>query len=124
MGEKLVKVKMLKNAGQFMAGQEVEVLESQAKSMCEVRKRHNGYGLVDYRVAMDLEEFMKIKAAPVELGGLTIDEAKELGIKNVVKTPQSELDKPFHAGFEEKKDPLEGASAKFSEKINQQRKSK
>jgi hypothetical protein len=124
MNEILVKVKMLKNAGAYMSGDEVEVPESQAKVMCEKRKRHNGYDLVDYRVAMPLAEYERIKALPIDLGGLTLDEARELGIKNVVETPPSEIERPFHAGFEEKKDPMEGASAKQSEKINQKRKSR
>lgn len=122
MKEKLVKVKILKNVGTWVEGQDVEVTESEARAMCTVRKKHNGYELVDHRTAITLEEFEKIRNLPIDKGGLTVEELKALGLKNVVELPKSELERPFHPGFVETRDPGEGASAKASVELNQSRK--
>lgn len=119
MSEKLVKVKILKNVGTWTEGQEVAVTESQAKAMCTVRKQHNGYGLVDYRTAINLDEFNRIKSLPVDKGGLTVDEAKDLGIKNITVIPKEDLERPFHPGFIENKDPAEMASSKVATDLNE-----
>lgn len=119
MSEKLVKVKILKNVGIWTQGQEVEVPESQAIAMCTVRKKHNGYELVDHRTAISVEEFEKIKAAPFDQSQLTVEELRDLGMKNVTPLPKAELERAFHPGFIETKDPAEGASAKQSLEMNE-----
>lgn len=119
MTEKLVKVKILKNVGTWTQGDEVEVTESQAKAMCTVRKKHNGYELVDHRTAITIEELEKIQSAPFDSSQLTIEELKDLGLKNVTILPQTELHRPFHPGFVETKDPAEMESAKVSIELNE-----
>lgn len=104
-----VKLMILKNAGSYLAGQTADVPEDQAKFMCEVRKVHDGTKLVEFRTAMPIAEWEAIQAAPVDKGGLTQDELADLGMKNVVQTPEAELNKPF---FGVKKDPAELESAK------------
>lgn len=120
MSEKLVKVKMLKNAGPYVIGQEVEVSEAQADSMCTLRKRETGYGLTDYRVAITIEEFEKIKSMPIDLGGLTIEEARELGIKNIVSPPTEQ--KAFQPGFQETRDSVDTSSAKNTDQVTTSKK--
>jgi hypothetical protein len=119
MGEKLVKLKILKNVGHWMQGDEVEVPESQAIAMCTIRKKHNGYELVDHRTAMTMEELEKIKAAPFDHSQLTVEELKDLGLKNVTPLPKADLERPFHPGFTETKDEAEGQSARQSIEMNE-----
>ena len=124
MSEKLVKVKILKNVGTWSQGDEVEVSESQAKAMCTTRKVHNGYDLVDYRTAITMDELDKIRSIPIDMGGLTVDEAAAMGLKNTVEVPKEEVRRPFHPGFVDKKDPEEMASAKVSIEMNAAQQSK
>lgn len=107
----LVKVKILSSVGQWMAGDEVEVTPEQAKAMCTPRKKNNGYELVEHRHAITMDELQKIKDLPRDKSLLTVDDLKELGLKNVVETPKEEIEKPFHPGFKDTKDSAEGASA-------------
>jgi hypothetical protein len=118
MSEKLVKVKILKNVGTWMEGDEVEVTQAQAQAMCTIRKKHNGYELINHRTAITMDEFNKIKELPVDLGGLTVEEAKAMGVKNTTVVPKQDLERPFHPGFVETKDPAEMASSKVSVEIN------
>src|SRR4051812_42683062 len=101
----LVKVKILKNVGPYLEGQIVEVSETDANAMCTVRKFHNGYTLIEHRTAIALEDFEKLKALPVDQTDLTVEEAAALGLKNIVEIPKSEMERPFHPGFVESKDP-------------------
>lgn len=122
--EKLVKVKMLKSAGTYVQGQEIEVSESQAKALCEPRRKNNGTQVVEFRLAMLLHEYQEKISQPIDIGGLTLAESKELGIKNVVEIPKADLNRPFAPGFAEVKDPMEGSSAKMAEQLNQNHASK
>ena len=118
-GDKLVKVKFLKNVGHWTEGQEAEVTAEQAQAMCTVRKKHNGYELVDHRTAISIEELEKLKAMPFDKSQLTTDELKALGGKNVVVIPKEELEKPFAASFKVSKDPAEAASDVLTAELNE-----
>lgn len=118
MTEKLVRIQLLQNAGSYVANQQVEVSEEQAKSMCTPRKRHNGHGLVDFRVAITLEELEARKKLPIDKGGLTLDEARALKIDTRIATPKEELEKPFHPGFKEVKD-MPSQKQKQSKVVNE-----
>jgi len=122
MADKKVKLKILKNVGPYLEGQEVDVSEADAVALCTVRKVYNGYEAVDFQCAMRAEDYERLKALPVDQGGLTVDEAQALGLRNVVALPQSELERPFHPGFTEHKDGSEGVSAKASVEYNAKRK--
>lgn len=113
-----VTVKILKHCMQWKPGDDALVSQAEAEAMCQVRKRHNGTTVEDYRVAMPLDEFERIRNAPVELGGLTLDEARALGIKNVTQSPPLPEFSPFGPHFGESKDPAELESAKLSAEIN------
>lgn len=109
---KLLKLKIIHNVGRYSASDEpVMVPEPEAEYMIQVRKRDNGHGLVDYRPAMlwadyeeSLKEVEKRKHLSLEKGGFTQDELEAMGHKNIVPTPEFELNKPFMPGYEEKVD--------------------
>lgn len=103
--EKIVKVRFLKNCMQWNIGDEVEFPESKANDICQVRIKQAGEGRIEkFQVAMPVEEIELLKALPIDKGGLSKDELRSLGLKNVVQTPISEIEKPFAPFFEEKKE--------------------
>lgn len=103
--EKLVKVRFLKNCMQWNEGQEVEFPESKASEICQVRIKQVGEGQIEkFQVAMPVEEIERLKDQPIDKGGLTVDELKAMGLKNVVKTPDSEVERPFAPFFKETKE--------------------
>lgn len=101
-----VQVKILKHVMQHSPGDVIEVTKAEAAVLCAEKTKNLGGGNTEkYQIAMSLSAFEDLKNAPVEVGGLTHDEMRALGLKNVVETPLEE--KPFTPSFEEKKDPQE-----------------
>lgn len=92
--KKTVRIKILKYVGHYEAGQEVDVSEDEAAKLCEVREKHDGEKAVKFQNAITVEDFEKAKSAPIDKGGLTLEEVRALGDKNVVETPK---DKAFEA---------------------------
>ncbi len=132
MNEK-VKIRFLKNAGRFVQGQEIECSPEEAQSYCAVRERHDGYQLIKFQAAMTIDEIEKLSLIPVELGGLSLDEARALGVKNIAVDPKGygpdsilpdrlksadKVPSSDEACFQNVKSPDEGKSAKHAQEIN------
>ncbi len=79
-----MKVKILAYVQNFEPGQIVDLPDDIAKQMTQIRKRHNGYELIEYRTAMPLEEAIEIESREIPIEELTQAEADAMGIKNVV----------------------------------------
>ena len=101
-----VKIKVLAYVGSHKPGDVIEVDEAVAKSMCTVRKKNTGDGLVDFRTAMTMAEVEEIKAQPIDKFALSQGELAMLGIKNVVETP---FDPKFDADIDRKVEMISGA---------------
>lgn len=120
---KKVKVMILKPIGPYAPGAEVEVLETEAKYLCEVRSRKIGNDLIKWQNAMPVEDYQKLKDIDPVKGGLTIEEMRALGKKNIVQTPPGPIlpegkIKANQAEFATIKDPTEGASAQLAAELN------
>lgn len=86
-----IRVKMLKHVGQFSPNDIVDCDEHTAKTLCEVSHVNDGTRLVPHTKAMTLDQFKKADQASKEIDVLTVGEMHEMGIKNVVKTPDDPM---------------------------------
>lgn len=85
--ENLVKVVILMHVMNWIPGTTAEVTAEEAEALCKVNSKNDGHKVVQYQKAMRVEDFEKMKAQPVNKGGLTQGELTELGLKNTVATP-------------------------------------
>jgi hypothetical protein len=109
-----VKVKILAHVGPHKPGDVVGVSKEHAEFMCTPRKRSLGGGdFEDYRTAITVEEFEKLKNADLDHGGLTQGELEAMGEKFTVQTPH---DPVFEAQLEAKRLGLEKDAKKKAAK--------
>lgn len=139
---KLVKVKILKSIGQYEVGQDLEVSEDLAKQLCAIREKSDGTNLVQFQCAITHEDLEKAKEMHVSQGGLSLDEARALGVQKPAVDPngpgpiaphlaplpekqaEAVVSTEEKAFFEEQKSPDEGKSAKQALELNEGRKKK
>lgn len=99
--EKTIKIRFLKNCMQWNEGMEVDMPEDQAKQICQLRIKQIGEGKTEkYHVALPVEEIERLKSLPIDQGGLTLDEARALGLKNIVSPPEG-YDDPYAPVFKD-----------------------
>jgi hypothetical protein len=132
----LVKVKILKSIGHYTAGQDVEVSKEVAAQLCAVREKNDGVNLVQFQCAITFEDLKKAQEMHVLNGGLSLDEARALGVKKPSVPPEvaagpiaphlpplpekkeESLASQEKASFTEDKSPDEGKSAKAAMELN------
>ncbi len=75
----MVKVKILKNVGPYLAGQEVDVDAETAVHLADGKK------------GMLAEDYAKKSAAAKDPSKLTVKEMSDLGLKNIVEVPADQM---------------------------------
>lgn len=118
---KLVRIRFLKYCGRWAEGEEIEVDEATAATLCAKRERSDGEKIVSWQNAIRISDLQAAAKLPPDLGGLSLDEARAMGIKNIAIDPNGPgpiEPKRDEASFSEIKGIDEGESAKLSLELN------
>lgn len=82
------KVKILKHVGSYVPDQIIEVDDDLAENLCSVGIFDDGITQVEFRRAIYVDQIIDPKE--IDLSNLTVDEARNLGRRNIVDSKEGE----------------------------------